>query len=760
MIITEEKNKRVVRSHDFEEVNCTIDAEDMRYVASLLRNNYSNTRLAVVREISANALDANAEANSDKKIQIKLPTNMNPTFSVRDFGGGLSQEDIFGLYSKYGKSTKRDSNNYIGAFGIGKFAPLSYGENFTCVSYHGGKKISYNVFVDESDDTKIVKLNEELSNEPSGLSIEVAVADGDISEFREIVQKFFKFFGDNEMPEFIGVEDDFIEKEEKILSSNKDSWFVLKRENNYYSRHEAHILMGRVSYPLDRHSINVENFVKDDKKRHLVENLLSMDGFYLRVPLGSVRLHHSRESLEYNKTTQKKIVADLLFAVDEIQEIAKEKLADSNDLWEAKRNYAQIVNAMPHNMRNIFENSFEWNGIKIDSPDFNRNYKFQDDLIVTHSWQEKDETSRNGFKIRSQKANRAICQDNYLFLVQDLESSHGNNLRVRTLMNEDDTLEGVYVIHPKSVSAQSEVDNEWQLGLVDKKHIRYTSNIEKEKPQRSGVRKSNGSRANIPLFVMTDQRHCHKNSQYWENASDDIQSVESDASDIEGSWQGKLIYVPIKNYKIDMDEFEDLSNMKNRLERIRSRAKDDSEEKKLKLFGVRAGDVKKLDKSVWINFLDFYKSHAREFVLENLEDSINCNASFQITHSEDYSKLSDYRNNLGSIFENNQFKPQLDGTHDIIVAKNLWNNVFDRSWDVRELVTFLRMKDADWIEENLEEVISAKDFIKLLDSIKEKYEMLFFYGSEVGSWTSIGENGGMKAISEYISLCDKCGDEG
>ena len=70
MIITEEKNKRVVRSHDFKEVNCTIDAEDMRYVASLLRNNYSNTRLAVVREISANALDANAEANSDKKLSL------------------------------------------------------------------------------------------------------------------------------------------------------------------------------------------------------------------------------------------------------------------------------------------------------------------------------------------------------------------------------------------------------------------------------------------------------------------------------------------------------------------------------------------------------------------------------------------------------------------------------------------------------------------------------------------------------------------
>ena len=140
MIITQEKNKQVVHSHDFDQVTCTIDAEDMRYVASLLRNNYSNTRLAVVREITANALDANTEARANRPIEVKLPTSMNPSFAVRDFGGGLSKEDVFGLYSKYGKSTKRTSNNYIGAFGIGKFAPLSYGDSFTCTSFHGGLK--------------------------------------------------------------------------------------------------------------------------------------------------------------------------------------------------------------------------------------------------------------------------------------------------------------------------------------------------------------------------------------------------------------------------------------------------------------------------------------------------------------------------------------------------------------------------------------------------------------------------------------------
>ena len=112
MIITQDKKKRVVQSHDFDSVECTIDAEDMRYVASLLRNNYSNPSLAVVREITANALDANIEARAKRRVEVTIPTRMNPNFCVRDFGSGLSQEDVFGLYSKYGKSTKRTPNAY------------------------------------------------------------------------------------------------------------------------------------------------------------------------------------------------------------------------------------------------------------------------------------------------------------------------------------------------------------------------------------------------------------------------------------------------------------------------------------------------------------------------------------------------------------------------------------------------------------------------------------------------------------------------
>ena len=198
--------------------------------------------------------------------------------------------------------------------------------------------------------------------------------------------------------------------------------------------------MGRVAYKLDPNSVQVENYVSDDSNRRIIEQLLTENHFYLRVPLGSVKLHHSRESLEYNKSTQKELCKQLFQASKEIQKIAKEKLQDSTCLFNARQNYAQVVNALPYQMKNVFGNSFEWEGIKIDSPSFDREHRFQDDLIITRYEKEEDSSARNGFKVKAGKTHRIYCQENTLLLIQDLESPHGNNLRVRTLMNEDEDL--------------------------------------------------------------------------------------------------------------------------------------------------------------------------------------------------------------------------------------------------------------------------------------------------------------------------------
>jgi HSP90 family molecular chaperone len=42
----------------------------------------------------------------------------NYEFSVEDFGTGLDADDVKNIISKYGKSTKRLSNNELGMMGL------------------------------------------------------------------------------------------------------------------------------------------------------------------------------------------------------------------------------------------------------------------------------------------------------------------------------------------------------------------------------------------------------------------------------------------------------------------------------------------------------------------------------------------------------------------------------------------------------------------------------------------------------------------
>lgn len=770
MIIAEKTKEKVVQSHDFAQVNCTIDAEDMRYVASLLRNNYSNTQLAVVREISANALDANKEANSTRPIEIKLPTQMNPTFSVRDFGGGLSEEDVFGLYSKYGKSTKRESNNYIGAFGIGKFAPLSYGDNFTCVSYHGGMKKSYNVFVNDDDDTKIAKLHEEPSNEPTGLTIEVAIADADRDNFRQIVTKFFRFFDDAEMPKFVGFEEgEAVVKPKNTLESSKGNWFVTEDdgEYRYYRSSKSHVIMGRVVYPLDPEAINVNNFISNEKSRQIVREMIRESNFYLRMPIGSVKLHHSREALEYNKSTQKALCRALFLASEEILEIAKLKLADSADLFEAKVNHARIVNSLNHSLRNLFDNAFEWNGVKVESARFSREYDKHDDLILTQMSREKDADSRNGYRVKSSKVSSVYCQDDAIFMVQNIASAHGNNLRARTIFNENEHINDVYVIYPATQEGWRYINDEWNFNLVSDEHKLFSENVEKEKPVRNNVSNGN-SRASIPLFKMKqDTTYLYRNADYWANCNDPINSLE--AGDIEGSVEGKLIYVPITRFTIDQDLVEgwDLDRVSKTAKFIRKEAEEDSELSKFTIMGVRKGDVKKLGDN-WISWVDFLTNHYKQIIEDNMADMTDCyiRNSINSAEHEKTTKIVDVLNAHNGVLTCDEIDVSNLSDDHLFLTMRSYKRIMDsaRVDNHYNKLKFVAHHDAEWLNEkfssvkvDIDSIVSnAEEFVSNYPHLSMLDDAYHYYNKRAHH-----THGDMVVkVQSYISLCDTQRGEG
>jgi len=355
----------VATSHDFPTVNCTIDPEDMRYISSLLRNNYSNTILATIRETYANAVDANKENNlSPESIQIKCPTGLDQTFSVRDFGSGLSRDQIFNLYSKFGKSTKRGSDASIGGFGIGRFAPLSYKDSFTVTSYYNGIKSIYSLYISEENDTKIDEVFSEPTSEANGICVSVGVAKNDVIKFNQEISSFFSNF--EVLPNFLNIQTQIVKAE--IVTAGKD-WQIRKSAGGYthYSVGDHGIIMGGIFYPINPELVDISNNSAYSWTKHLNKLVFIAD-------IGSVSLHHSRESLEYNKTTKNYLKSRYKDFCEEFTQSIKDKVAQFDCLRDAMTYYAEIKNTFPRNAFDSLEaqDVFVYKGYKITSHTFNR----------------------------------------------------------------------------------------------------------------------------------------------------------------------------------------------------------------------------------------------------------------------------------------------------------------------------------------------------------------------------------------------------
>ena len=154
---------------------------------------YSNKILAVVREILCNARDAQVMAGVEKPIKVHLPSQLEPYFSIRDFGTGLSEEQVMKLYLRYGYSDKRTSNDVIGGLGIGSKSPLAYSDSFLVISFYEGTESTYSVYKDQGI-PQVSKLSSKPTEEPNGVMVKVTVKPHDRRDFESELKKFIRFF--------------------------------------------------------------------------------------------------------------------------------------------------------------------------------------------------------------------------------------------------------------------------------------------------------------------------------------------------------------------------------------------------------------------------------------------------------------------------------------------------------------------------------------------------------------------------------------
>lgn len=115
-----------------------LDKSSTQLVMDMLAKLYSEPHEAVLREYVSNAYDANVEAGATKPVKVHLPEVDEPYLSVRDYGKGLDYLSIVSVFANFGTSTKRDSDNLIGGFGIGSKSGLAVSDNVQISSVANG----------------------------------------------------------------------------------------------------------------------------------------------------------------------------------------------------------------------------------------------------------------------------------------------------------------------------------------------------------------------------------------------------------------------------------------------------------------------------------------------------------------------------------------------------------------------------------------------------------------------------------------------
>jgi HSP90 family molecular chaperone len=118
-MIINDKSVDVQSNFEFdEEEEMGISGAAKAIVIKHLISAYGLPETACLREYTSNARDSHIEAGVTRPVEVTTPSALAQSLTVRDYGVGLSRQELK-MFGQFGESSKRDTNDQIGGFGIG-----------------------------------------------------------------------------------------------------------------------------------------------------------------------------------------------------------------------------------------------------------------------------------------------------------------------------------------------------------------------------------------------------------------------------------------------------------------------------------------------------------------------------------------------------------------------------------------------------------------------------------------------------------------
>ena len=568
-----------------------IEDQDLSHIMGILRSQiYSDKLLAVIREYSTNAVDANTEADNTNPISIILPTREDPVLSFRDFGHGLSDDEVCNLYVKYGASTKRSSNDYTGCLGIGCKAGFAYGDSFQVISYTKSHITTWLARIDESQRGTISLISKEPNiNRPTGTDVRVSIRRDDIDSCVSKAKEFFKYW---KIQPHCNLELSKI----NIIEST-DDWAIQTDKNGHYQYARnyggASLVMGNIRYPIDDNQLNINNDAG---------LLTKSNSVILYAPLGAVDIAANRESLEYTDRTRNALVAMTNNMLIDLISRTTKQVASAPSRIQASISADKYASVLPNQLHRTIVSKCTWQNLPLLNT-----IRFGPSSIKCHertkSWRSSDNTYRNS---SNDAASCGLTKHVKLVVYSDDKIAVSNaTRRIRTLQHESTTAnEDKYYVIPRS--RLDEVTP--QLTPND-----YTDldNIDPLKPTRTASTITNGTtKKSVRVNVCELTPNTLKSARLSKEAPPTAMA------------DGRYIYVPLDRFDWQGHEewLDHLDNIRQALAFLTGTKLGNPQNPVPTIHGVKKHHVKKLDDQ-WITLDKYLDELFLEWQLNNPFDA-------------------------------------------------------------------------------------------------------------------------------------------
>lgn len=262
---------------------------------------YKNKIGSMIREVASNCYDSHVAAGkADIPFDLHLPDEYEPYISFRDYGIGMSPDDVKNIYTRVGKSTKENDLNTIGAFGLGSKTPFAYTDAFTVTSIHDGVKRTYTAFINERGIPAVGAMSEVATDECNGVEVMIPVTDTrHFKDFIRETREQLTFF--TTKPNILNHDDGLVFKNFQAGQSNYLDVDGITVGDQYGGDvRGVWAVQGVVGYQVDvellKQNLSPENQAFLDTIKH---------SSLINFKMGELEVIASREGISYNAKTFK-----------------------------------------------------------------------------------------------------------------------------------------------------------------------------------------------------------------------------------------------------------------------------------------------------------------------------------------------------------------------------------------------------------------------------------------------------------------------